>query len=326
LSLSADTETVMQALYSHLHSAWKLTYRHELSGLDFRSQRIRLPHQVLLDFVRRLGQGTCLDLALLLAGCLESRGKQPLIAVLDTGTGAHAILGCWRRARPGLDPLITDRQRIEDAIWLDPNGLTRESRYRLDFADSIRAASRQLTSGKLVFALDVTAARNDQILPLPFAGEPQWSEVAARAIVAAQKLSEAIPTQLATVPLLLGMLSMEGGVTRTAFNHCFEDVKPILDNLVAALPKRRSLRAASRNYFHILDLARSKAKFDGSPLVLERHLLSALLGLASTSLDAALKSIGTSKLELLSALQILVGGSSEKSTYSTFSEFTVSTV
>jgi hypothetical protein len=116
------------------------------------------------------------------------------------------------------------------------------------------------------------------------------------------------------------MLRIEDGLTRAVFSSRFEAVSDIFDKLAAALPRQQN-RSASRNYFHVLDFAKSKAKLDGSPLILECHLLSALLGLESTALESALKSVATSRLELLSALQTMAGGPTGKTAYSTFSEF-----
>lgn len=59
----------------------------------------------------------------------------------------------------------------------------------------------------------------------------------------------------------------------------------------------------SRHYRDALNLATSRAKEEGSPLVLEQHLLGALLEIRSEALDKALAALKTARPELLVALQ-----------------------
>jgi hypothetical protein len=322
LPLSSSSAAVLEAVYAHLSSLWKLTYRHEVHSLDDSSQRIRLPHQILLDSQRKLGQGTCIDIALLISGSMESRGMQPLVAILDVPNGKHALVGCWTRPKAGLEPLVFDKQRLESgAVWIDPNGITKDGDRRLSFKDSCEVASRYLADNPLVFALDISAARRDGIMPMPFAGKPHWSEVASEILEAAQKIAETVPTRLATVPLLVALLTPENGLARLVIAARFEDVDGIRNKLLMSLPKQIDSQKASGNYVRVLDLAKSDAKADGSPLVLERHLLRALLSIEGTALDNALVSFGTNRLELRSVLHNITSGRERQTSYSAFSEF-----
>jgi hypothetical protein len=322
LHLSSSCATVMEAIYVHLYNLWKLTYRHEPYNLDSASQRIRLPHQILLDFQRKLGQGTCLDLALLMAGCLESRGMQPVVAIVDIKQGKHALCGCWTRPKPGLEPLIFDKVRLQsDAVWVDPTGMTTDGDNRLNFESSCEAASKCISVNVLEFALDVAAARHDGILPMPFAGTCHWSEAALRVLQRAESMADSVPTRLATVPLLVGLLKEKDGLTRTVFSARFEDVDAILNALVAALPKQLGSRKPSRNYVQVLDMARSNARADCSPLILEHHLIQALLSIEGTAVDAALRSVETSRLELRGVMHNILFGKNRPVSYSAFSEF-----
>ncbi len=320
--LSDNSIGVLEAIYAHLYDIWKLTYRHEPHNFDSASQRIRLPQQILLDLQRKLGQGTCVDIALLMAGSIESRGMQPLVAILDVPNGKHALVGCWIHPKAGLEPLVFDKPRLESgAVWIDPNGITRDADRRLSFKDSCEGASRYLTGQPLAFALDVSAARRDGIMPMPFAGEPHWSEVASEILEAAQKIAETVPTRLATVPLLVALLTPEDGLARMVIAARFEDVDAIRNKLLMSLPKQIDSQKASGNYIRVLDLAKSDAKADGSPLVLERHLLRALFSIEGTALDNALVSFGTNRLELRSVLHDLTSGRERQTSYSAFSEF-----
>jgi hypothetical protein len=72
-------------------------------------QRLRAPHRVITDLTQGRGEGSCLDLTLLLAGCLEATGHAPILVLLPDHDGrpAHAFLAWWRdqarRFRPLLD-------------------------------------------------------------------------------------------------------------------------------------------------------------------------------------------------------------------------------
>jgi hypothetical protein len=247
---------------------------------------------------------------------------QPLVAILDVPNGKHALVGCWTRPKAGLEPLVFDKQRLESgAVWIDPNGITKDGDRRLSFKDSCEVASRYLADNPLVFALDISAARRDGIMPMPFAGKPHWSEVASEILEAAQKIAETVPTRLATVPLLVALLTPENGLARLVIAARFEDVDGIRNKLLMSLPKQIDSQKASGNYVRVLDLAKSDAKADGSPLVLERHLLRALLSIEGTALDNALVSFGTNRLELRSVLHNITSGRERQTSYSAFSEF-----
>ncbi|MFN8633024.1 MAG: FHA domain-containing protein [Chloroflexota bacterium] len=311
------------ALYQHLAERWHLDYQLEPPHWDHTSQKIRLPHQVLFRPEQRAGQGTCLDLALLFAGCLEHLGFQPLVAILDMGSWRHALVGCWRGAGAGLGPLILDARRLrEEGIWVDPTGCTRDPACRLPFDDARREAVAHLEGRPLLFGLDVFAARNDGVVPLPFAGAPRWSAAASEALAAARVQAERARTDLSTVPLLLGLLSLKNGLTREVVGAHHDRVDSIVARLAAGLPARPQV-VTSAGYRDVLGLAQAQAKDEGSPLILEDHLLHAVLRTPSSALDRALSAVGITRHELLATLRSLRRGGSagRSSTHTVRSDF-----
>jgi hypothetical protein len=290
---------VLEAIYTHLAVVWSLAYRHEPPGTDHVAQRVRLPHQVLSSFERRAGAGTCLDLALFVAACLEQRGLQPLVAVLDTGSARHALVGCWKHRHATLEPLLSDPGRLlVDAAWVEPTGCTRDAGQRMEFERADQSAMQLLRDGRLLFAVDVAAARADGIRPMPLAGEPRWSESVERAIAAGGACARTRPTRLATVPLLIGILELPDGLGRALVAGHGRDPASIVDRLSSALPLTSSLMKPSLHFEAVLGLARVRARVEGSPLVLEHHLLLALLEVPSTSLRNALHGVGVDPVEL----------------------------
>jgi hypothetical protein len=303
---NAPAEDLLAGLFDVLAERWHLTYRLEPPHWSADSQKVRLPHQVLLDDAGRHGEGTCLDLALLVAACLENLGVQPLVAILDLGEWWHALVGCWDPPEPGLESLRFDAGTLLDrAIWVDPTCATRDREIRRSFAEARAAAERCLRERPLLFALDVTAARREEIMPLPFAGVPTWSAGATRAIDAAQAHARVAGGQLCSAALLAGLLTAGDGLTSDLIGACLGDPAAVARTIVGALPPSPPAAPASHGYRQVLDVARSRAKAAGSPVVLEVHLLGALLAMRSASLDRALGRLGSDQQRLAQALRAL---------------------
>jgi hypothetical protein len=319
---SAEPERLLRALYAHLAESWQLEYQLEPPHWHTASQKIRLPHQALARPERREGQGTCLDLALLFAACLEHLGLQPLVAIVDMTTWRHALVGVRLRPGAGLEPLLFETRRLlDDVVWIDPTGCTRDPDCRLGADEAVRAAIMCLDERPLLFGLDVAAARAESITPLPFAGTPPWSDQVAAAVQAARRHAEAAATPLGTVSLFVGLLGIDG-LTRQLVDQTPGSGPAVAERLCRALrlpagwPDR-----ATRSYRLTVALAESQAKDDGSPWVLERHVLRALLDIRSESLDRALASLGLSRAGLAQVLGAAEPGvASMLSTYSVFQE------
>ena len=75
---------LMAAIYVALRNS-KIVYNNPPASFEV-AQRVRLPHKVLEE-----KKGTCLDLSVLYAACLEAAGLNPLIFIVD----GHAFAGCW---------------------------------------------------------------------------------------------------------------------------------------------------------------------------------------------------------------------------------------
>lgn len=305
----ATVADVFGTLFEVLAQRWQLAYRLEPPHWSNDSQKIRLPHEVLADDGGRHGEGTCLDLVLLVAACLENLGLQPLVAVVDVGEWWHALVGCWDPAAPGLESLLFDSGNLlNGAIWVDPTCATRDERMRRPFDAARLEAERYLADEALIFALDVVAARREEIMPLPYAGLPSWSGGVAGAIEAANVQARRVGGQVCSAALLAGLLLAGDGLTSDLVGASIGDPAQAAQTIVAALPLAPPAEATSAGYRQVLDIARSRAKLDGSPMVLEVHLLGAILALRSTSLDRALGRLGSSQQHLARSLFEMDGG------------------
>lgn len=177
-ALRAGSDALLHRLYAHLAGIWRIDYRKDPPPNRAQTQKLRSPEQILWDSRERRGQGTCLDLAVLIAAGLETLRLQPLIAIVDLGTSWHALVGCWRMARRRLDPLPTDCEALcNDATWIDPNGCTRDPRHRSAIDVAGQRALQCLRERPLILALDLATARAHGSLPLASRRRPRWNLV-----------------------------------------------------------------------------------------------------------------------------------------------------
>jgi len=178
-------EIAMHALYRCLREAYRIHYLPYSVGYEATSQRIRPPHRVLPGSGEKRGGGTCIDLVLLFAACLENLHLQPLIVVVSEDSGArrsgqHALLGCWRRVSERFEPIRTDFERLrrcvgaggeEQLILLETTGLSDRFGERLSFEEARSKAEEQFRRETFRFAVDVAAARQT-VPPLQLPMDP----------------------------------------------------------------------------------------------------------------------------------------------------------
>ena len=152
------------SLFSALRSEG-LVYSAPPASFEKTGQRVRLAQQVLAQKL-----GTCLDLSLLMASCLESCGLHPLVLLLK----GHAMAGCWLTNKyynhtVGDDAsllLKSAANGINELVLLDATALTSGSG---NFEDAVDAAEKRLLSkpDDLIWFVDVFRCRLDGIRPLP---------------------------------------------------------------------------------------------------------------------------------------------------------------
>lgn len=168
MPLQAGALATLQRLFVHLAEEWHLDYRKDPAPMQQASQRVRLGSDLLSDPQARKGEGTCLDIAVLLAAGLEALRLQPLLAVIDYGRSWHALVGVWNQSRRRLQTTPSETSELlADATWVDPNACTREPQQRAAFAVAMQQAQHGLATQPRLFVLDIAAARAAGVLPLP---------------------------------------------------------------------------------------------------------------------------------------------------------------
>ena len=141
----------------------QLRYINPPASFEHDGQKVRLPGTILED-----GMGTCLDLVLLAAACLEQSGLRPLIVLVQE----HAIVGVWLN-EDSFDEAAHDdglrlRKRVElHEILLFDVAMAATS-PEIEFQDVTKAARRRLDDPtEVICVIDVYRARSGQIRPLP---------------------------------------------------------------------------------------------------------------------------------------------------------------
>jgi len=220
-SLDPDAaEKTLQALYFCLQERYGIRYEYEPRTYAPEWQIVRFHDQVIDQL-----QGTCIDLSLLLAACLESVHRDPLIALVkihdNPTTGEvihHAVIGCWRtQCPPGAPPVVWDGEdflrcvRNGEILVLDSKGFpkTKEFRSGMPYADCRKAGNNYVERYPLVYAIDIRAAREAGYAPMALGSGGQFDRPAWVAVFRARLEAERLSSPaVGARHLLLGLLGL----------------------------------------------------------------------------------------------------------------------
>ncbi|TRW89747.1 DUF4011 domain-containing protein [Candidatus Methylobacter oryzae] len=156
----------VSAIYNSI-GALNIHYISPPASFGTDGQKIRTPDRILSG-----GVATCLDIAMLLASCMEQAGLNPII-LLKNG---HAWVGCWLINTSFPTPVFDDAQAIRkritsgELIAFETTILTHRPTGSLRGACEIGLNHLQDES-EFLFAIDVRRARIEQVLPLPSRGQ-----------------------------------------------------------------------------------------------------------------------------------------------------------
>ena len=145
-------------------SSHGITYVLPPSSFERTGQKVRTPSDIL---ERRTG--TCLDLTLLMAACLEQAGLNPVVVF----TRGHAFVGLWLQAEEFPSVAVDDiqilrkRRDLEELVFIETTLLTQPPVPGL--AAAIATGNRHVDEDAvkpLEIAVDIHRARTMQIKPL----------------------------------------------------------------------------------------------------------------------------------------------------------------
>ncbi|MDR3072663.1 MAG: DUF4011 domain-containing protein, partial [Clostridiales Family XIII bacterium] len=160
---SARAEQIAGAIYEALR-AFDLTYINPPASFEQTGQKVRTTEQVLTDHF-----GTCVDLSVTYAACLEAAGLSAVIFFTRT----HAFPGFYRSEELGASTLIRDANTIANLIEsglilpLEMVGIGK-GMGAMNFHKATQAGATYVRSlfSDLRAMVDIQRARLDRILPL----------------------------------------------------------------------------------------------------------------------------------------------------------------
>ena len=322
------TEKTLKALYLCLQERYGITYEYEPRTYAPDWQMVRFHQEVLADL-----EGTCIDLALLFAACLESIHRDPLIIIVKIGRDPksgvdlqHAVIGCWRNGipvgrngTPLWGPIISDEARVRnwvesgEILILDSKGFpqTKEFPEGMPFSECQKKGIDYVKNYPLFYAVDVVTARDAGITPMPFGKGAQFDRSAWLATFRASREAERLQSPaVGARHLLLGLLSLDDGLMGQVFaqfgkgvaGNVAKSVRASLRHTEAArrpLPKTNDWQAVIRR-------AKEIAASNSSLLVTEADLATALLETPS-QVDKVLEREELSRQRCLDKLGALHG-------------------
>ena len=152
------------AIYEALRSE-AIVYVTPPASFEETGQRVRMVDKVLNEKV-----GTCLDLSLLFASCLESIGIHPLLVLMR----GHIFIGAWLTPDIYTQTVSDDASfllkgaadGINDLVLVETTALT--SSQHLSFDDAVFMAEKKLKDERnFILFIDVHRCRLNNIRPLP---------------------------------------------------------------------------------------------------------------------------------------------------------------
>ena len=154
----------MAAIYEALADEG-ISYANPPASFAERGQRVRLPEDILSGKL-----ATCMDAALLYAGCLEAVGLRPIVVLHET----HAYAGAWLVSKSSPYPVHDDpailrksgADGINEIILVETTGFLKGNDQSFD--EAVSTANRTiLDMDSFLMYVDVCSARNLGIRPIP---------------------------------------------------------------------------------------------------------------------------------------------------------------
>jgi pSer/pThr/pTyr-binding forkhead associated (FHA) protein len=320
--------TIVKALYFCLQERYAIAYSWEprFYGSDW--QPIRFPVHVLAEL-----EGTCIDLALLFAACLENRHLSPVIVIVQTGITAegyilqHALVGCWNGpTRPGV-AIEKDGRRIlewvkkKELILLDSVGFARGkdadqlfTRCQKSALNILERACARKKGHAFRYAVDIEAARDTGCEPLPFGAAMDFDRTAWRARLEARREAARLGNpDLGARHLLLGLLRLENSLLKQVLESLSEGLAETVTSLTrSSLGTTGSASPqppwqTTQQHDEVLQAARQQAREEKRGLVGEADLVRALLQTAD-NVKQVLAKAAVRPEQCLEALQVVVAG------------------
>lgn len=276
---------IVHRIYDCLKDNGAIRYEHPALKSD-NLQTIRPPHHIFdSSSIHRLGRGTCLDLTLLMAGCLMSVEIDPVIifAGREEGIPLHVFLGFWPGHTCGTSRTLLSAKEMQVLAMVECTGLAAGNSVagdKLSFAEAMATAGKIFEESLWKCGVNIRPTREKpwEMVSLNYEYEP----VVARIYQATAEFAKSKrKNKLETIYLFYALLKTSGEITVQIFTtagidagkreEIIQDIdKWITPGVSTDEPK------PTTSYTHILDTARDFADQMDSLTVREQDLLYAL--------------------------------------------------
>ncbi len=153
--------TQISSIYSAI-AGYGIDYTNPPANFEYEGQRVRSPSQIL-----KSGLGTCFDLSLLMAACLEQCGLNPIILFGQE----HSLVGCWL-VEDDFSAVVVDdlqsirkREQLKELVLIETTLLT--SSHVPAFKNAVhQGAKHLLQDDTFECAVDIKRARMSHIRPV----------------------------------------------------------------------------------------------------------------------------------------------------------------
>jgi hypothetical protein len=176
-------DAIWVALVSH-----SIAYVLPPKSFERSGQMVRGPSDILSRKV-----GTCLDLTLLYASCLEQAGLNPILVL----TEGHSFVGIWLVDEDFSSLVVDDPQMLRKRVQLEEMMVVETTlmtgSHPARFKQAVEAAKKLIAedaSSPFELAIDVRRARAAKIRPLDLAGSTEPAIRPVAATVTAQEVGE----------------------------------------------------------------------------------------------------------------------------------------
>lgn len=157
-----DVKKQAEYIYRALQEA-DIQYISTPASFEIYGQKVRIPHQVLHEEIR---QGTCLDLAVLYATCLESASLNAAVVIIP----GHAFAAVWLENQ-SFNAAYVDSERVEPDVWqatmkdfLPVECTTFTAGKDVGFAYALASAAKSMQQCR--YLVDIAGARNQGLVPV----------------------------------------------------------------------------------------------------------------------------------------------------------------
>lgn len=301
---------VLQAIYETLRDYYYISYTDPLQRIIDPSQAvyqtIRTPNQLFRQ--RSGGEGTCLDLALLVASCLERAEVCPVVILTwsDEPEADHALAGCWSSLPPNPDDLIWDRDYLLEAMQgdnlliVESTGFSDACHPKLSFNDARFRAEERLRASSRACLVNISASRRyGNVPPLE---DPLDATVVRVYEEAVNFATSRLRRRVQLTDLLYGMLVVSGPETVKLFDRAGYADRESLCRTIEEFEWHPSLRPGVKpvpghNYMTSQYLAEQCSWRQPSRFVREKDVLWALLEQSPHS-EAFIENCGKLGLDL----------------------------